>query len=130
MAQCLVPDQGRLNAGFSYSASDIHNKNINYAQPRFNLYRETRYSGLVSSTLPKDGSKPAVLIPVGFFLARFPAIKEKPATHNHGRLKTNPWTGEGESCICCRTFSKIVGDIPVPSKTRLALRRHRKSRSA
>jgi hypothetical protein len=41
---------------------------VGYAQWKFTLFRETGYSDLVSSTLPKDGFKPAAFIPVGFFL--------------------------------------------------------------
>jgi hypothetical protein len=50
---------------------------VRYAQLKFTLRRETDYSALVSSTFPKDGLKPAVLIPVGFLLVIFRVLKEK-----------------------------------------------------
>jgi hypothetical protein len=37
---------------------------------------------LVSSTLPRDGFKPAVFIPVGFFFDISKCIKKKPAIDN------------------------------------------------
>jgi hypothetical protein len=69
-------DQSRVVTGFSHLLGVIHKLYIVYTQSKFTLCRETGYSSYVSSTLPKDGFKPAAFIPVGFFLT-FPSAQRK-----------------------------------------------------
>jgi hypothetical protein len=75
-------DQSRVVTSFSHLLGVIHKLYIVYTQSKFTLCRETGYSSYVSSTLPKDGFKPAAFVPVGFFFDISKRPKKKPAIDN------------------------------------------------